>query len=93
MLSYAALPMRKGAHERERRVVAELVLGFAEAGAARDAPIALLQEIADFLGRALDSLLRLTRDKRLSLILKTSSDAMVAWDREGRIAPTPTPRR
>ncbi len=85
VLSYVALPMRKGAHERERRVVAELVLGFAEAGAARDAPIALLQEIADLLGGALDRSLRLTRDKRLSLILKTSSDAMVAWDREGRI--------
>jgi PAS domain S-box-containing protein len=85
VLSYLALPIRKGEHEGGRRVVAELVLGFAEVGAARDAPVPLLQELADLIGTALDRSLRLTRDKRLSLILKTSSDAMVAWDREGRI--------
>ncbi|MFO0757080.1 MAG: ATP-binding protein [Byssovorax sp.] len=85
VLSYVALPMRKGDAGRDRRTVAELALGFAEVGGARRAPIALLQEVADLIGAALDRSLRLARDKRFSLILKTSSDAMVAWDREGRI--------
>jgi signal transduction histidine kinase/ActR/RegA family two-component response regulator len=84
-LSYVVLPVRSGEGKGASRVIAELVLTFPEVGGARRAPVALLQEVADLLGSTLERANRLTRDRRLAMILKTSGDAMLAWDREGRI--------
>ena len=84
-LSYVVFPVRVGEAEGPRRVVAELVLSFHEVGGARQTPVALMQEVADILGSTLERAVRLARDRRLAMILKTSGDAMLAWDREGRI--------
>ncbi len=84
-LSYVVFPVRVGGTEGSPRVIAELVLTFREVGGARQTPVALLQEVADVLGSTLERALRLARDRRLAMILKTSNDAMLAWDREGRI--------
>ena len=56
-----------------------------ERGAARRAALELLQEVADILGAGLERALALARERRLAMILETSGDAMLAWDREGRI--------
>jgi PAS domain S-box-containing protein len=84
-LSYVVFPVRVGEGEGARRVVAELMLTFHEVGGARQTPVALMQEVADILGSTLDRAVRLARDRRLAMILKTSGDAMLAWDREGRV--------
>ncbi len=84
-LSYVVFPVRSGDGKGTQRVIAELVLTFPEVGGARRAPASLLQEIADVLGSTLERAFRLARVRRLAMILKTSGDAMLAWDREGRI--------
>ena len=67
------------------RVVAMLVVSFDAPGAARGLPSALVQEIADTLGPSVERALELAREHRLAMILDTSGDAMLAWDREGRV--------
>ena len=84
-LSYVVFPVRSRDGKSASRVIAEMVLTFPEVGGARRAPIELLQEVADLLGSTLERANRLARDRRLAMILKTSGDAMLAWDREGRI--------
>ena len=84
-LSYVVFPVRGGDAKGAPRVIAELVLTFGEVGGARGAPVDLLQEVADVLGSTLERTIRLARDRRLAMILKTSGDALLAWDREGRI--------
>ncbi|MFS8065613.1 MAG: ATP-binding protein [Byssovorax sp.] len=84
-LSYVVFPVRVGDAGGASRVIAELMLTFHEAGGARQVPVALMQEVADVLGSTLERALRLARDRRLAMILKTSGDAMLAWDREGRV--------
>ena len=84
-LSYVVFPVRSGDTKGGPRVIAELVLTFSEVGGARRAPVELLQEVADLLGSTLERAIRLARDRRLAMILKTSGDAMLAWDREGRV--------
>jgi signal transduction histidine kinase/ActR/RegA family two-component response regulator len=84
-LSYVVFPVRSGDTKNGPRVIAEMVLTFPEVFGARRAPVELLQEVADLLGSTLERALRLARDRRLAMILKTSGDAMLAWDREGRI--------
>jgi signal transduction histidine kinase/ActR/RegA family two-component response regulator len=84
-LSYVVFPVRGPDTKGTPRVIAELVLTFGEAFGARRAPVDLLQEVADLLGSTLERAIRLARDRRLAMILKTSGDALLAWDREGRI--------
>jgi len=66
-------------------VVAALLFGFGEVGAASAAPADLLQEIADVLAASFERGIELTRQRRLAMILETSGDAMLAWDRDGRV--------
>jgi PAS domain S-box-containing protein len=67
------------------RTAAVLVFSFHDAGAARRAPADALQEVADALGPAIERATHLAREHRLAMILETSSDAMLAWDRAGRV--------
>ncbi len=98
-LSYAAFPcrvtgprprtMRRDGDEppgEAPRVVAVLVLTFPDAGEASRAVVAaVIQEIADAIAPALERAAYLAREHRLAMILETSSDAMLAWDRQGRV--------
>jgi PAS domain S-box-containing protein len=85
LLSYAALPIRVADLRGERRVHSLLVLSFLDAGAASRLPLDRAQEIADALGPSLDRSTRIAREHRLSMILETSGDAMIAWDRDGLV--------
>jgi PAS domain S-box-containing protein len=80
--SYVVLPMRA---DGQKRVVAEMVFAFPKVGEARGAAIDLLQDIADIVGESFERVMRLTRERRLAMILETSNDAMLAWDRDGRV--------
>ena len=90
--SFGAFPIRV-AEARARssappgasRVIALLVLSFDTPGAARGLPFALVQEIADAIGPSVERALDLAREHRLAMILDTSGDAMLAWDREGLV--------
>lgn len=79
--SYVSLPVRADGIVR-----GQLILGFREPSGGRTAPIDALQEIADILGESLERIVRLVRERRLAMILETSGDAMLAWDRAGVIA-------
>jgi PAS domain S-box-containing protein len=79
--SYLSLPVRSAGVVR-----GQLVLGFLGPSGGRSAPIDELQEIADILGESLEHIVRLVRERRLAMILETSGDAMLAWDRAGLIA-------
>src|SRR6185437_6203336 len=96
LLSYVAFPcrvngprpraMRRGEGTAEApRAVAILVLSYPDVGEARHVPADLLQEIADAIGPAIERAAHLSREHRLAMILETSSDAMLAWDRQGRV--------
>jgi PAS domain S-box-containing protein len=95
LVSYTAFPIRVtgpapamsgGSSDGEgRRVVALLVLSFFETEGRRRVPFDLVQEVADVLGPSIERAVQLAREHRLAMILETSSDAMLAWDREGRI--------
>lgn len=69
----------------ESCVVADLAIGFKDAEMARRAPVALLGAVANILGENLERMRVQGRERRLAMILETSGDAMLAWDREGRI--------
>ena len=88
--SYLALPVRGSpvapVGDGAAAVVASLVLGFAQVGAASRAPRELLTEVADVLGECLHRSIQLNRQRRLAMILDTSDDAMIAWDRDGRLS-------
>lgn len=85
-LSRISLPVRgRAPADAPAPIVAALVLGYGELGAASRAPLDLLAEVADTLGESLERSILLTRQRRLAMILETSGDAMLAWDREGRI--------
>ncbi|MFT3772319.1 MAG: ATP-binding protein [Minicystis sp.] len=94
--SYGAFPIRVPAGpppSRARpsaiapsmRVIGLLVLSFFAPGAARALPIARVQAIADAVGPSIEHALALTRAHRLAMILETSGDAMLAWDRQGHV--------
>ncbi len=96
-LSYAAFPCRvTGPRPRSMcapgeppasspRVVGILVVSCADAGEARQQPADVLQAIADAVGPAIERAVHLVREHRLAMILETSGDAMLAWDRQGRV--------
>ena len=66
-------------------MVALLVLTYPDVGESRQVAADVVQEVADAIGPAIERGAHLAREHRLALILETSSDAMLAWDREGRI--------
>ena len=81
-LSYVSLPI----WSRSRgEVVAQLVFAFRETFAARAAPLPLLEEVATVIGANLPRAAAMSRDRRLAMILDTSGDAMLAWDKAGYI--------
>jgi PAS domain S-box-containing protein len=95
-LSYVGLPCRvrdprprvmssNETAEPPTRTVAVLVVTYPEPGQQSVTDVAALQEVADAIGPALERAAFLTRQHRLAMILETSSDAMLAWDREGRV--------
>jgi len=67
------------------RLAGGLTWLFREIGEASRAPLDLLLALADVVGLSFERALRSARERRLAMILETSSDAMVAWDSEGRI--------
>ncbi len=85
-LSYVILPARSAGPKRE--VLAELAFAFKEVGAARRADLELLQAVADVVGMSFERLTTTARERRLAMVLDTSSDAVLAWDRAGRITDT-----
>jgi PAS domain S-box-containing protein len=66
-------------------VVADLAVSFHDTTGAREAPLALLEDIAAILGSNIERAFRTARERRLAMILDTSGDAMLAWDRDGRV--------
>ncbi len=96
-LSYVAFPCRvRGPRPRTMRahrdaphdgprVVAVLVVSFPDAGEAGRSATEAMQEIADTIAPAIERAAHLAREHRLAMILETSSDAMIAWDRQGRV--------
>jgi PAS domain S-box-containing protein len=78
--SYLSVPVRSSGDVR-----AQIILGFGPVAGARQAPLALLQDIAGIVGDSLERVVRLARERRLAMILETSGDAMLAWDRSGVI--------
>jgi len=80
--SYVAVPVRS---RDGKRALANFVISFAEPGAASQAPLEIIEEIADIIGASIDRSLRSARERRLAMILDTSGDAMLAWDRSGRV--------
>jgi PAS domain S-box-containing protein len=81
-LSYLVIPVRL---PRSSEVEGALALTFDRAEAAGKAPLGLIEEIAVVLGENLGRARPLARERRLAMILQTSGDAMIAWDRQGRI--------
>ncbi|MDI1483130.1 ATP-binding protein [Polyangium sp. y55x31] len=80
--SYVAVPVRS---PDGKRVLASFSVTFAEPGAARHAPVDIIEEIGDIIGASIERSLRSARERRLAMILDTSGDAMIAWDRSGRV--------
>ncbi|MEZ4307937.1 MAG: ATP-binding protein [Polyangiaceae bacterium] len=70
---------------REEPILAGVTFAFRDPGGARAAPLVLLQDVADILGKAMRRAIEATRDRRLAMILDTSDDAMIAWNASGRI--------
>ena len=93
--SYAAFPVRVvgappdvsgGSSDREgRRTVAVMAFGFSKVAGCRSAPTLFLQEVADLIGPSIVHAVQLARVHRLAMILETSTDAMLAWDRQGKV--------
>jgi PAS domain S-box-containing protein len=93
--SYAAFPVRVvgappdvsgGSSDGEgRRSVAVLAFGFAQVEGCRSAPARFLQDVADLIGPSIVHAVQLARVHRLAMILETSSDALLAWDRQGKV--------
>lgn len=58
---------------------------FRDVGEASRAPLDLLTSVAEIVGLTFERNMRFARKRRLAMILETSSDAMFAWDSEGRL--------
>ncbi len=79
--SFVSCPIRA----EDGAVIAELVFAFYAKGIASTVPLDLLEEISAALSPCVSRALRRSRERRLAMIIETSGDAMLAWDREGRI--------
>lgn len=93
-LSYVILPIRRRRwmveterveSETDSPIVAKLIVGFREPGCGSLAPIDLLELLAELFGETFERSTGLARERRLAMILETSGDAMLAWDRDGYI--------
>jgi PAS domain S-box-containing protein len=91
-LSYVILPIWQPLGPRaptsgstKDRIVAKLVVAFRETGCASATPIDLLKLLAELFGDSFERALEVGREHRLAMILETSGDSMIAWDREGKI--------
>ena len=94
-LSYVALPIRDlpirdlpSGVERAPppvKVVAKLVVCFAQVDVAGHVPLELLEQVAALFGRKFRRSLAAARERRLAMILETSGDALLAWSNEGKI--------
>jgi signal transduction histidine kinase/ActR/RegA family two-component response regulator len=80
--SIVVLPVKAPGAER---VVAEMVFIYREPGEASRAPMPLLLDVAEVVGISLERAMRFARERRLAMIIETSGDAMLAWDRGGRV--------
>lgn len=86
-LSYAALPIREPASAVEPGpIIAKMVACFPLLGQAGQAPLALLQEVTGLFAARFQRSRLAARERRLAMILETSGDAMLAWNRQGKIA-------
>lgn len=81
-LSYVLFPIKS---LDGTQTVGELAWLFRELGAASHAPLDLLAEIAEVVALTFERAVRFGRKRRLAMILETSSDAMLAWDSDGRV--------
>ncbi|MFO0590919.1 MAG: ATP-binding protein [Polyangiaceae bacterium] len=81
-LSYVELPVRAPGEET---VLAGLMFGFRELDGARKAPMQILNDVAEVIGANMRRAFEAARDRRLALILETSGDAMISWDKDDRI--------
>ena len=81
-LSFVVVPIKSAESERAAGGLAWL---FREVGEASRAPIDLLVAVGEVVGLGFESALRFARKRRLAMILETSSDAMLAWDLNGRV--------
>lgn len=93
--SYVLLPIRvqgpsfevtEGSGDGEGlRAIAVLGFFFFEPNGGRHASLGWLQRVADLVGPSIERAMQLSREHRLAMILETSSDAMLAWDRHGSV--------
>lgn len=81
-LSYVAVPIKAAGAVRTAGC---LVWMFREVGEAGRAPLDLLVGVGEVVGLSFERAVRLIRERRLAMILETSSDAMLAWDSQGRV--------
>lgn len=81
-LSFVVVPVKA---EGADRAAAGLSWLFREVGEASRAPIDLLVAIGEIVGLSFERAIHFARKRRLAMILETSSDAMLAWDLQGRI--------
>ncbi len=79
-LSYLSVPLRS-----RGVTIGSFSLVFRAIRGADAVPLPLAEEIAALLSAHIERGHGLTRERRLAMILATSGDAMIAWDREGRI--------
>jgi PAS domain S-box-containing protein len=80
--SYVELPVRG---DEDGPVIAGLVFAFREKSAVKEAPMAILQDVAEVIGANMKRAMDAARDRRLAMILETSGDAMISWDKDDRI--------
>ncbi len=81
-LSYVLVPIKSA---DGTRTLGELAWLFREVGEAARAPLDMLLAIGEVVGLSFERAIRFGRERRLAMILETSSDAMLAWDQQGRV--------
>lgn len=81
-LSYVMVPIKGPSSDRP---VAGLAWLFREIGEASRAPLDLLADVGEVVGLSFERAVRFARERRLAMILETSSDALLAWDCDGRV--------
>lgn len=86
-LSYVALPVREPPSATEAgAIIAKMVACFPQLGQAGSVPLVLLEQVAALFGARFQRSRLAARERRLAMILETSGDAMLAWDRQDRVA-------
>jgi signal transduction histidine kinase len=80
--SYALFPITDGAG---REVLASLLVAFRDRGALDALDVPLFSELAHSIGVSVGRGLLASQRERALKILEASGDALIAWDREGRV--------